>query len=128
MIGFLAEWLYAVCRNKALDVLRKERPMSGLTETQERNQVSTEGDPALHAVACETQSRVLQGLDRLPDRQRECLRLKFQHGLSYKEIAKVMETSVGNVGFLVHVGLKALRERFAGEAELGQLRTEGKAS
>ena len=39
------------------------------------------------------------------------IRLKFQHGLSYKQIAEVTQLSVSNVGFLIHTGLKALRER-----------------
>jgi DNA-directed RNA polymerase specialized sigma24 family protein len=62
---------------------------------------------------------VLPRLERLPGKQREALRLKFQSGLSYKEIAAVMDETVGNVGWLIHVGLKGLRGRLAAEgAEL----------
>src|SRR5215472_10673208 len=32
--GHLAEWLFTVCRNRALDVLRKEQRMSQLREEQ----------------------------------------------------------------------------------------------
>ena len=73
----------------------------------------------------ETVGRMLTALGRLPERQQEALRLKFQHGLSYQEIGRVLETSVGNVGFLVHVGMKALRERFANEDAAQQV--EGSA-
>ena len=47
----------------------------------------------------------------LPANQQEVIRLKFQHGLSYKQIAEVTQLSVSNVGFLIHAGLKTLRQR-----------------
>jgi RNA polymerase sigma-70 factor (ECF subfamily) len=55
-------------------------------------------------------------LGRLPENQGEVLRLRFQHQLTYKQIADVTGLSVSNVGFLIHTGLKSLRERFAGSA------------
>ena len=35
--------------------------------------------------------------------------------LSYKEIGRVTEESVGNVGWLIHTGLKKLREGLGSE-------------
>jgi RNA polymerase sigma-70 factor (ECF subfamily) len=49
-------------------------------------------------------------LDELTPNQREVIRLKFQNDLSYKEIADVTGLSSTNVGFLLHVGLKKLRD------------------
>ena len=48
-------------------------------------------------------------LDELPEKQQEAIRLKLQAQLSYKEIASVLETSVSNVGMLIHTGLKTIR-------------------
>ena len=42
--------------------------------------------------------------------------LRFQGGLSYAQIAEVTGDSLGNVGYLIHVGIKTLRERLAGDA------------
>ena len=41
-------------------------------------------------------------VEELPDRQQEILRLKFQGGLSYKEIADVMDLTISHVGVLIH--------------------------
>src|SRR6476619_7199647 len=41
--GRLAEWLFTVCRNRALDVLRKESRMTQLSDEQAR--VRTDPDP-----------------------------------------------------------------------------------
>jgi RNA polymerase sigma-70 factor (ECF subfamily) len=54
---------------------------------------------------------VLALLDTLNDTQQEVLRLKFQGGLSYKEIAAVMDITANHVGVLIHHAIKALRER-----------------
>ncbi len=48
-------------------------------------------------------------LHLLTDRQQEVVRLKFQGGLSYREIAEVMDTTVTNVGVLLHKAIKKIR-------------------
>ena len=58
----------------------------------------------------ETEDRAIALLDRLPDNQQEVIRLKFQNDLSYREIADITGHSVSNVGFLLHTGIKRLRE------------------
>ncbi len=53
---------------------------------------------------------ILRLLSTLPAKQQEVVRLKFQAGLSYREISEVTELSVSNVGFLLHTALATLRE------------------
>jgi len=48
----------------------------------------------------------------LPDRERELIRLKFESGLSYKDIAAVTGLSVSNVGYLLHHAVQTLRGQF----------------
>ena len=72
---------------------------------------AAEGDaPGAAAEQKDSMARVLQQLDRLPDNQQDVIRLKFQNDLSYREIAEITGLTVSNVGFLLHVGLKRLRE------------------
>lgn len=66
-------------------------------------------DPAHAMERKERFEEVLRFLDRLPENQREVIRLKFQGDLSYKEISEVTGLSVSNVGFLIHTGIKRLR-------------------
>ncbi|MEM9380199.1 MAG: sigma-70 family RNA polymerase sigma factor, partial [Planctomycetota bacterium] len=54
-------------------------------------------------------------IDRLPPRQQEALRLKFDSELSYAEIARVMEISAGTVGWLLHTAIRSLRAGMAPE-------------
>jgi RNA polymerase sigma-70 factor (ECF subfamily) len=114
----LAEWLYTVCRNRALDVMRKERRMSLLSDEQRNGQVHHEPGPAEACEVRDAAARAFAMIETLPPNQREVIRLKFQHGFSYREISRISGHSVSNVGFLIHVGLKTLRARMAGSGQL----------
>jgi len=113
----LAEWLFTVCRNRALDVLRKENRMTQLHEEQVLRCLSP--DPGPHDIAerHELGARVLELLEDLPANQRDVVRLKFQNGFSYQEISRITGHSTTNVGYLIHAGIKALRGHlFVGQA------------
>jgi RNA polymerase sigma factor (sigma-70 family) len=105
----LAEWLFTVCRNRALDVLRKEQRMSQLREEQVHRCLSPDPAPIEVAERRELGQRVLELLEALPANQREVLRLKFQNGFSYQEISRISGQSISNVGYLIHAGIKTLR-------------------
>ena len=107
----LAEWLYTVCRNGALDVCRKEGRMTTSDESGFATLTSAAPPPDARLLHEETHDQVLDLIERLPERQRECIRLKFQHGLSYKEISRITSHSVSYVGVLIHTGMKTLRQR-----------------
>ena len=107
--GHVAEWLYTVVRRAALDVHRKEGRMSRFAEGQAERLVAAEPTPAVQTEHHESWRLILAQLNRLPPNQQEVVRLKFQEGFSYKEIADITRLSVGNVGFLLHTALAALR-------------------
>src|SRR5580704_12090038 len=109
----LGEWLFRVCRNLAIDIRRKERRMNLLSPEQSDFLGGAEPEPGEAIERNDTFAAVTREMKSLPKNQQEVIRLKFQHGLSYKEISVVTNLSVTNVGFLIHTGLKALRERFS---------------
>ncbi len=110
--GRLKAWLYTVCRNRCFDLGRKDRRMKPLTLAPAQVADPAAG-PAAQAQTRETHDAVLREVAGLPGDQQEALRLKFQGQLSYAEIGEVMDATVPRVGYLIHRGLKALRERLA---------------
>ncbi len=110
-------WLYRVCRNLAIDHLRKEGRMHLLDETAGLTDPATvngsAGRQSAERVAerSEETSRLLAFVQELPPRQQEVVRLRFQDALSYREIAGVTGASVSHVGVLLHGALAALRRR-----------------
>lgn len=109
-------WLFMVCRNRVLDIIKKEKRMIPVDDESFRTIGSDAPAPDEIAAEAERQERVgdeirrmLGFLGELPDNQRDVLRLKFQSGLRYREIAEALGLSTGNVGFLIHTGLRRLR-------------------
>ncbi len=109
--GHLTQWLYTVTRNKALDVCRKESRMSATLEPLTMDPGGREPAPDESAEDRDSLASILTCLNELSEHQQECIRLKFQSGLSYREISAVTDLSVSNVGFLIHTGLKLIRQR-----------------
>jgi len=114
--GHLVEWLYTVCRNQAVDVRRKEHRMQ--THAEETLAVHESATPSPSAIAerRDSAARVLDLVDRLPVNQQEVIRLKFQGGLSYREISRVTGLTVSHVGVLIHTGLKSIRTKLCPSA------------
>src|SRR5206468_1692030 len=104
------QWLYTVCRNAALDARRKEKRSMPMLESAAAETVpSDQPRPDESAETKDTTSHVLRLLARLSDDQQEAIRLKFQHGMSYRQISAITGHSESNVGFLIHSGIKTIR-------------------
>lgn len=102
-------WLYRVTRNRALDILRQRK-----RHPQEAVECAEDFFPRpapAEAARDEKLARVWETLDRLSPQQREVVRLKFLHGLSYKEIRRVTGLSESNIGFIIHTAVRTLRQR-----------------
>lgn len=106
----LRSWLFATCRNRALDSLGKDKRPQPLEEMRWKKFAGPGLQTDEQAEHQEQQQRLMGYLDRLSANQREVILLKVQQGLSYQEIHKVTGLSTGNIGFLIHTGLKRLRD------------------
>ena len=106
----LKSWLFTVCRNRCLDVLRKDKRIEPLDELRWQKVAGGEAPPDEQADRDEQVAHVMRFMDRLAKNQKEVILLKFQQGMSYAEIRDVTGLTEGNIGFLIHTGLKRLRE------------------
>src|SRR5438105_12976013 len=103
-----ATWLFTVCRNRALNVCRKERRMMYLHEDTLESQEDRQPMPYQRIEEEEASGFLMRITATLPPRQQEVLRLKFQNDLSYKQIAEITKTTADSVGVLIHTALKTL--------------------
>lgn len=108
----LTSWLFTVCKNRALDHLRKHQRLIVMENETLDRETSPEPRPGDELDQRETASDLRALIEQLPARQREAVRLKFIAGLDYKEISQTMQTSLGNVGYLIHHGVQALRVKW----------------
>jgi RNA polymerase sigma factor (sigma-70 family) len=103
----LAPWLYFVCRNCALDHVRKVARFS--TDAIDEEFPAENASPAAEAAAADESERLRWMIAQLPQQQRELVHLKFEAGLSYREIADTTRMSVSNVGVQLHAAIQTLR-------------------
>lgn len=108
-----AKWLFTVCRNRALNICRKEKRMTFLDQEILERQAGHDPAPNERIEQAEASGFLLRIVATLPPRQQEVLQLKFQNDLSYQEISEITQLSVSHVGVLLHTALKTLRARHA---------------
>lgn len=109
--GREAPWLFRVCRNRSLDMLLKEKRIKPMDEPAENSAASGDPLPDQQAATSDLTGLLPEFLSKLPQKQQEVIRLKFQQQMSYREIAQSTMLSESNIGYLLHTGLKTLREQ-----------------
>lgn len=110
----VAPWLFTVCKNHAVDHHRKHHrliPMETATLELESPPDSAPS-PSEDLEHSETATELHRLIAQLPERQREAVKLKFIAGLDYKQISQAMDTTIGNVGYLIHHGVQSLRQKW----------------
>jgi RNA polymerase sigma factor (sigma-70 family) len=108
-IEFPKSWLYTTVRNLSLNYLRDRKQTVAFEEKMHTEDGAWGETPS---AALEHLQRVedLRGwMDRLPDRQQRLLRLKFEEGLSYRQISQRTGLSVTNVGYILCQAIRSLQ-------------------
>ena len=114
-------WLYRTVHNLALNHRRKFRRIVPLpTGTTDESPSPLPAEPADPQPLPDEQIARWEGiglvrlsLETLDQRSRELVQLKFNDGLSYKEISARTGLTVGNVGYVLHHALKAIGDELA---------------
>ncbi|HSE92786.1 MAG TPA: sigma-70 family RNA polymerase sigma factor [Methylomirabilota bacterium] len=110
-------WLFRIVVNVATDRARPRaaRGRAFGTETVpeeewERVMVDQEAGPEDTAARAEQRERIRRGLEALPEHHRAIIMLSDLEGLSYREIAQVLQIPMGTVMSRLHNARKRLRE------------------
>ncbi len=109
--GRLAPWLYTVCRNRAYDVRKKENRMQPMDNNHIDARPDSSRPPDVAAQTHENHALVLEIVATLSEKQQEAFSLKFEHDLTYREIAKVMDMPLSTVSYTITEVMKTLRKR-----------------
>lgn len=106
-------WLRRVCLNLSFNRVRDGRRARERLERAGRLELAatdgTSDDPSRSVIRHEVQMEVRSALIRLPERQRNCLLLRYS-GYSYAEIAATVGIATGSVGVLLARAERTFRE------------------
>jgi RNA polymerase sigma-70 factor (ECF subfamily) len=130
----LEGWLFEIAKNvwanhlRANATLKRSATLVSLDEPQPGGEAREIADPALQPGEKDTLARVVKreelellqsALSALPPQMRQCVRLRIQDGLKYKEIAEVLKISIDTVKSHLHLAKQRLRSTL--EAHFGPL-------
>ncbi|AFL99080.1 MULTISPECIES: RNA polymerase sigma factor [Desulfitobacterium] len=101
-------WLYAIARNKAIDLMRKKKREIPLSIDE--NLVDHHVGPEEAYLAKEQALDVQAILEELPEHYRQALYLRYQQELSYEEISTVLNIPISSVKTHLHRGKEKLRQ------------------
>lgn len=114
----LAAWLFTVSRNVVCDHLRRQKVVQFGHDARLDEAEGSELSPDDHLDRGEREHRLASLVAELPEREKELVRLKFQVGLSYREIEQITGISQGNIGYFLHRAVKHLRQQWEMEGGL----------
>lgn len=116
--GMFRSWFFRIAGNFARSHLRRRRIVRWTPfDPARHDRLGLERDPEEEFVAAEEQSRVRRAVARLPWRQRQAVVLKRFQGLSYREIAGCLDTTVAGVESLLQRAAARLRRQLAREED-----------
>jgi len=104
--GNLAPWLAVVARNRAIDLIRKQRGQEDLAEIE----LADDEDLASAIDRDRTIEKVRTVLNALPDKQRLALELAFFQGMTHSDIAAHTGEPLGTIKTRIRSALMSVRK------------------
>jgi len=101
-------WLVTIVRNRAIDILRKQRH-SSQSDDAELEMLAAPGcsDALIDRLALE------KCLEALQPKQRHCLTLAYYEGLTHPELSQRLTTPIGTIKTWIRRGLEQIRQCLA---------------
>jgi len=108
----LRPWLIRIAHNLAANHYRDRarRPQTSLEETEPTQPVRTMHTTEDLVEGRDELSRILEGVQQLPDERREALIMRFALGMDNREIARALGKTDGATKVLIHRAIKQLEE------------------
>jgi RNA polymerase sigma-70 factor (ECF subfamily) len=115
----LTTWIYRIALNTFFSYQRRQRnqPLPLIEAEDVQSLVDEDGDPEKEYFRKETREQLARCIAKLSPRESAAITFFYIDGLGYKEIASIMDTSVGSVGILLHRGREHLHVLLTGKKE-----------
>ncbi len=113
----ISTWIYRIASSKSIDHIRKNKRkkrdqsvLSYLDDDQSYMELESDGSASDAIANNQRKDFLYQGLSQLADRQKQAFVLSQIEGMTHKEIAEIMETTVKSVEVLIVRGKKKLKK------------------
>lgn len=111
-IDNIEAFCFTVCRNLALDSLKKQANRSESLDQQPLEQPDTTRNPSEQTIQHDQMQMVRGIVDSLPEKQRSCIQLRDFEGKTYKDIALILGITEEQVKVNIFRGRQTIKQRF----------------
>ena len=111
--GSINTWLYLIANSRLKNHYRDRRPGADFSQFEEWL-FSEEPDMDRTVYLEQLRAFIAEQLDKLPERQRQAVVLRYFQEMSFEEIAERLDTTAGNVRTMLSRTLSKLEESLAG--------------
>ena len=106
----MSTWIFQIASNAIADHFRRQgRNLEDDWAEFFDRAASSDAEPEVQLLKSEGREELFRALDRLTERERRVIELKYFGGLSNGEIALLLESGYSNVGFIHHRAIEKLR-------------------
>lgn len=107
-------WFFRILRNHCIDFLRKKKRKRECSLEEKREQHGTEfsdpsPNPAMLLERNGLRQKLWEEINQLKDLEKEIVIYKDVHGMSYEEIARILDIPKGTVASTLHKARKKLK-------------------
>ncbi|MFS0840319.1 sigma-70 family RNA polymerase sigma factor [Paenibacillus sp. 1P03SA] len=113
-------WLFAIVRNAVTDYFRARKKRFHFSLDSITGHILPKPSPEELAIRGDEHQALFKALEKLRDKERNIIAMKFAAGLKNSEIAELMGVSESNIGVVVFRSLKKLQKIL----EAGRFRNE----
>jgi RNA polymerase sigma factor (sigma-70 family) len=103
-------WIYAILRNRALNILRDESRTDLTDDMESFDRASDEDDPETIVSKLSDAGALKRCLQKLDEKRRAAILLAYAHGLSHGELAQKLNMPLGTVKSWIRRSLGSLKE------------------
>jgi RNA polymerase sigma factor (sigma-70 family) len=104
----LFTWLYRIATNESLNFLEKKKRRYFFSMEDHHEAMIDHLDHSVYISGEEIQRKLQKCILKLPDKQRLVFNLRYYEDLSYEEISKITDTSVGSLKASYHHAVKKI--------------------
>lgn len=114
-------WIFRIATNLCIDRIRKKKPdyhldaqVPGTDGLDMYSQIAASEElPVEQLEKMEMQERIQYEINRLPDKYRSVIVLKYMEELPLQEISEILDLPLGTVKTRIHRGREALRKQMS---------------
>ena len=107
--GAFSTWIFRIALNEMNSLFRKSKQLNEAAWEEFFEPADGRKTPEQQVLSDEGDSQLLLALEKLNDRERRVVSLKYLTGISNKEIAEMEDMTANNVGVVLHRALDKLK-------------------